>query len=121
MSSVVKPPPAPLNLRSLALQAAALLAVVAIGAWLVHNAAVNLAARNIASGFGFLKDTAGFAVSEGLLPYQAGDSYARAFAAGIANTLRAALPAVLLATVLGFALGIAQVSRHALVKLVSRT
>jgi general L-amino acid transport system permease protein len=114
-------PPRPvLDWRSLGLQALALVAVVLLGAWLVHNAATNLAARNIASGFGFLGDTAGFAISEGLLPYEPSDSYARAFAAGVANTLRAALPAVLLATLVGFALGIAQTSRHALVRLLSR-
>jgi general L-amino acid transport system permease protein len=116
-----KHPRARLDLRSLALQGAALAAVVALGAWLVHNAALNLAARNIASGFAFLKDTAGFAVSEGLVPYEPGDSYARAFAAGVANTLRAAIPAVVFATVLGFILGIGQISKHALVKLLSRT
>jgi general L-amino acid transport system permease protein len=114
------PPRPPLNLRSLGLQALALALVVLLGAWLVHNAAINLAAQNIASGFGFLSDTAGFAISEGLFPYEPSDTYARAFAAGVANTLRAALPAVFLATVLGFALGIAQTSRHALVRLLSR-
>jgi general L-amino acid transport system permease protein len=114
------PPRRALDLRSIGLQALALVLVVLLGAWLVHNAAINLAARNIASGFGFLKDTAGFAISEGVVPYEANDSYARAFAAGVANTLRAALPAVVLATILGFALGIAQMSRHALVRLLSR-
>jgi general L-amino acid transport system permease protein len=116
----VRRPRPGLNLRSLGLQALALAVVVLAGAWLVHNAAVNLAARNIASGFGFLKDTAGFAISEGLVPYEPGDTYGRAFAAGVVNTLRAALPAVILASVLGFALGIAQTSRIALVRLVSR-
>ena len=84
-SAIAAPPKPPLNLRSLALQALALAIVVAIGAWLVHNATANLAARNIASGFGFLGDTAGFAISEGVLPYEPSDSYARAFAAGVAS------------------------------------
>lgn len=114
------PPRAALDYRSLGLQVLALAAVVLFGAWLVHNAALNLAARNIASGFGFLDDSAGFAISEGLVPFEPSNSYARAFAAGVVNTLRAALPAVLLATVLGFALGIAQLSRHPLVRLLSR-
>src|SRR5262245_3060872 len=119
-SPAAAPPRPPLNLRSLGLQALALVLVVLLGVWLVHNAAINLAARNIASGFGFLNDSAGFAISEGLLPYEPSDSYARAFAAGVANTLRAALPAVFLATLLGFALGIAQISRHPLVRGLSR-
>lgn len=114
------PPGPPVNYRSLALQALALALVVALGAWLVHNAALNLAARNIAAGFGFLKDSAGFAIAEGLVAYEPSDTYARAFAAGLSNTLRAALPAVALATVLGFAIGIAQMSGHALLRTLAR-
>ncbi|HJV61893.1 MAG TPA: ABC transporter permease subunit [Albitalea sp.] len=105
--------------RSIAWLVLALALVLALGSWLVHNAAANLAARHIASGFGFLNDSAGFAISEGVVPYDSGDRYALAFAAGIANTLRAALPAVLLASVLGFAAGIAQISRHALLRLLA--
>src|SRR5215831_13656466 len=120
VSAPIAPPRPPLNFRSLGLQALALAVVVLLGAWIVHNAAINLAARNIASGFGFLRDSAGFAISEGLLPYEPTDSYARAFAAGLVNTLRAALPAVMLATIVGFVLGIAQTSRQALVRLLSR-
>lgn len=101
-------------------QALVLLAVVAVGWWLVHNAVVNLSTRNIASGFGFLRDIAGFAISEGPVPYDMDDSYLRAFAAGVANTLRAALPAVVLATLLGFAVGVAQISRHAVLSRVAR-
>jgi general L-amino acid transport system permease protein len=116
----VAPPKPRLDPRTLGLQGLALAGVVLVIAWLVHNAALNLAARNVASGFGFLGDIAGFAISEGMVPYEAGDTYARAFAAGVANTLRAALPAAMLATLLGFGLGIAQISRHALVSLLSR-
>lgn len=116
-----RPPAPPLDLQAVALQAVALAAVVAVFAWLVHNASSNLAARHIASGFGFLKDSAGFAISEGLVPYETGDSYLWAFFAGMANTLRAAIPAVLLASLIGFAAGIAQISRNALVRTVART
>jgi len=116
-----QPPKPPLDWRAVGLQAVALAAVFALLAWLVHNAGSNLAARNIASGFGFLKDSAGFAVSEGVVPYETGDSYLWAFAAGVANTLRAAVPAVLLATLLGFIAGIAQISRNALLRTIART
>jgi general L-amino acid transport system permease protein len=94
--------------------------VVLAAAWLIHNAALNLAAHHIGSGFAFLEDSAGFAISESAVPYQAGDTYARAFVAGVANTLRAAFPAIVLASLIGFALGTAQISRHALVSLLSR-
>ncbi|MBC7916870.1 MAG: ABC transporter permease subunit [Rhodoferax sp.] len=105
---------------SLAWQALALAAVLLVGWWLVRNAAANLSARNIASGFGFLQDTAGFAISEGVLPYDMEDAYWRAFLAGVANTLRAALPAVLLASLLGLLVGVAQISQHAVLSRVAR-
>ncbi|WP_284616762.1 amino acid ABC transporter permease [Aquabacterium humicola] len=113
-------PPRSARLRSLALQALALAAVAATLGWLARNAAENLAARQIAGGFGFLADAAGFAIAEGPVPYDIGDSYLLAFAAGIANTLRAAIPAVALASVLGLLIGIAQISRHPLISRVAR-
>jgi len=59
-SAALAPPRPPLNLRSIGLQALALALVVALGAWLVNNATINLRAQNIASGFGFLGDTGVF-------------------------------------------------------------
>ncbi|HEV3105490.1 MAG TPA: ABC transporter permease subunit, partial [Trinickia sp.] len=106
---------------AIGLQLLALAIVAAVGLWLARNAAINLASRHISSGFGFLKDSAGFAIAEGPLSFDSGDTYARAFTLGFLNTVRAAVPAVIFATVLGFALGIAQISRHPLVRLSSRT
>lgn len=119
-STQQRPPAPPRDLRAWCLQAGALIAFLAAAAWLAHNAAGNLSARNIASGFGFLRDSAGFSISEGVVPYEAGDSYLRAFLSGMANTLRAALPAVLFATMLGFGAGIAQISSNALVRTIAR-
>nr|HAQ92256.1 amino acid ABC transporter permease [Afipia sp.] len=53
-------------------------AVVWIGYEIVENARANLQAQRIASGFGFLSNTAGFAVSQALIPYSETDTYARA-------------------------------------------
>jgi general L-amino acid transport system permease protein len=102
------------------IQLLALATVLALIGWFVHNAGTNLRERGIASGFGFIEEQAGFAISEGIYPYEIGDSYLHAFAAGVANTLRAALPAALLATMLGFGLGVAQISRHALLARLAR-
>ncbi len=117
-------PPIPVRRRRgagmIAVQVLVLAAAAGAFIWLAHNAAVNLAARHIASGFGFLGDTAGFSISEGWVPYTSRSSYAVAFAAGIANTLRAALPAVVLASLIGLVLGIGQISRHPLVRLITR-
>lgn len=120
-SSSIAPPRRRIKPVAIALQALVLAAVLALLAWLVHNTSVNLRERGVASGFGFVHDAAGFAISEGLYPYEIGDNFLHAFAAGIVNTLRAAIPAAIFASLLGFALGIAQVSRHVLISRLART
>lgn len=104
------------RLPDIAVQLVLLVALVLLGLWITGNVRVNLESRQVGSGFDFLHDPAGFDVSESLIEYQYGDSYLRAFAAGMANTLRAALPAVLGATLLGFLLGICLVARHPLLR-----
>jgi general L-amino acid transport system permease protein len=102
--------------RRLAYQAAAI-AVALLAAWvLVSNTAANLEARRIASGFGFLEREAGFEISEPFLGYQASDSYLRALAVGLANTLRVALVGILIATVLGIAVGLFRLSKNFLLR-----
>ena len=71
----------------------------------------------LATQFGFLLQPAGFGISEGWLAFDSGDSYARAFAAGLVNTVRAAVPAALLAVVLGTLLGIGRLASHLLVRM----
>ena len=80
-----------------------LLAVVLwLGTEFVINARENLAAQNITSGFGFLEQTAGFGVSQSLIPYNETDSYGRVFLVGLLNTLLVAGLGIVFATVLGF-------------------
>ncbi|MDM0111085.1 ABC transporter permease subunit [Variovorax sp. J22R133] len=96
---------------------AALIAAVAGGAvWLVHHALEVLRARGIRSGFDFLLQPAGFEVSEGWLDFDASQPFWRAFLAGFINTVRAALPAAVLAVVLGTLLGIGRLAPHVLVR-----
>jgi general L-amino acid transport system permease protein len=93
-----------------------LLAVVLwLGTEFVINARENLAAQNITSGFGFLEQTAGFGVSQSLIPYNETDSYGRVFLVGLLNTLLVAGLGIVLATVLGFVIGIARLSPNWLV------
>jgi general L-amino acid transport system permease protein len=96
---------------------AALLACLLLAGWaLWAHTARSLEARQIRSGFAFLAEPAGFDVGEGLVPYSPRDSYLRAFAAGLANTLRAALAGILLATLLGTPIGVGRLSRNPLVR-----
>jgi len=81
-----------------------------------YNAAQNLARAHIASGFGFWNNTAGFDISQTLIAYSpATSTFGRAFWVGLLNTLLVAAIGIALATVLGFAVGIARLSRNWLV------
>ncbi|MDP6788887.1 MAG: amino acid ABC transporter permease, partial [Rhodospirillales bacterium] len=68
--------------------------------------------RGIASGFEFLGRTAGFSIGESLIPYSEEHSYGRAFLVGLLNTILVAVVGVVLATILGFIVGIARLSSN---------
>jgi general L-amino acid transport system permease protein len=86
-------------------------------AWLVHNAAANLEARRIASGFSFLGREAGFQISESpFLRYSASDTYLEALFVGLANTLRVSLIGILAATLLGATVGVFRLSKNFLLR-----
>jgi len=91
---------------------AALLAAAGLLLWFfASNAAHNLEARKIASGFGFLWREAGFEIGEtGAIAYGAADSYLRALGIGLWNTVRVAAIGALLATALGTLIGLARLS-----------
>ena len=98
--------------RGIALQVAVVALLVWGVSWLAANAVENLQKQNIASGFSFLGRTAGFDISQALIEYKNTDTYARAFWVGLLNTLLVAAVATVLATVLGFALGVARLSSN---------
>ncbi len=101
--------------RALIIQLAVVAAVIVAIASIIHNTAENLANRGIASGFGFLDDIAGFDIGITIVPYTATSSYGRAFLVGLVNTLTVSAVGVILATVLGFVLGVLRLSRNWLV------
>jgi general L-amino acid transport system permease protein len=108
------------NSGRIAYQAAAIGAALALGGYLVWNTLANLEARNIASGFGFLRREAGFEIGESVfLAYSAADTYLRALVVGLGNTFRVAGIGVVLATLLGFAVGLCRLSGNFLLKSLS--
>jgi general L-amino acid transport system permease protein len=104
------------TLRGWVWQGLALVVLAALLAWLATNTRANMATRGIQSGFDFLTQTAGFDIGERVIAYESVDSYARAFAVGLLNTLRVALPGIALVTLFGTVLGVARFSRNALVR-----
>jgi general L-amino acid transport system permease protein len=101
--------------RDWLLQGAVALLLIALALLLARNVAANLEARQIKSGFDFLRDPAGFNIGEALFEFTSRDSYLRAFAVGMVNTLRVALAGIVLASVLGVAVGLLRLSHHPLV------
>ena len=85
--------------------------------WLLFSVtAANMRERGIHSGFDFLLQPAGFDIGEGVFAFDSGDAYWRAFLAGLANSLRVALPGILLATLLGSLVGIGRLSANLLLR-----
>jgi general L-amino acid transport system permease protein len=103
------------RIRGAFYQALLLVALVGLSYAFVVNAKANLEAQGFASGFGFLQHTAGFGVSQSLISYSETDTYARVFLVGLLNTLLVAGLGVVLATVLGFTVGMARLSPNWLV------
>src|SRR6267142_4338657 len=103
-------------IRGILFQVLFVAAVLALGAFLVHNTVVNLRRQNIASGFGFLDREAAFGIGESLITYSPADTYARAFLVGLLNTLYVAGLGVVLATVLGTVMGMARLSSNWLIR-----
>jgi general L-amino acid transport system permease protein len=100
------------KIRAVFYQFVLLAMVVWLGYEFALNAKANLDALKIASGFGFLDNTAGFAVNQSLIPYNESDTYGRVFLVGLLNTLLVAGIGIVLATILGFFIGIARLSRN---------
>ncbi|HUZ34497.1 MAG TPA: amino acid ABC transporter permease [Xanthobacteraceae bacterium] len=104
------------RLGGVILQIAIVVLIGGLGYWAAYNAALNLSRANIASGFGFWNNTAGFDISQTLIAYSAStSSFGRAFWVGLLNTLLVGAVGIVLATILGFVIGIARLSNNWLV------
>ncbi len=102
-------------LRGLVAQALVAVALILVIGWFTNNTIDNLRRANIASGFDFLWNRAGFDISQHLIAYTADDTYARAFVVGLLNTLLVAFVGIVLATILGFIAGVARLARNPLI------
>jgi general L-amino acid transport system permease protein len=131
MSIETRSPPPQLTLRlkralggragwgGLALQIAFVIVLVWIGYEVVANARANLATQRITSGFDFLNHTAGFDVSQSLIPYSGSDTYTRVFLVGLLNTLLVSVIGVFFATIIGFMVALGRLSPNWLLSRVS--
>jgi general L-amino acid transport system permease protein len=81
-----------------------------IGYEIISNARNNLANQNIAAGFGFLGNNAGFDVNQTLIPYTGSDTFLRVFVVGLLNTLVVSVVGIVFATVIGFIIALSRLS-----------
>ena len=102
--------------RNLFYQGLTLAIVCLLVWWLGDNVAGNLARQGKATGFGFMNDTAGFAINFHLIEYDETAPIWRVFYVGILNTLLISFFGIIFATLLGFVVGVAQLSPNPLVR-----
>ena len=96
--------------NGLALQILFVALLVWLGYEIVANARANLVSQHITSGFGFLNNTAGFDISQTLVPYSGSDSYARVLLVGLLNTLLVSVIGIFFATIIGFLVALGRLS-----------
>lgn len=104
------------KIRNIIIQTSLAVALVLFFWWISTNAIENLRQANVASGFGFLENRAGFVISQTLIEYSSDHSYGRAFFVGLLNTLLVAVIGIALATVIGFLMGVARLSPNFLLR-----
>ncbi|MBO0215229.1 amino acid ABC transporter permease [Vibrio sp. Vb2880] len=101
--------------RSVVFQLIAIAALVFFFYTIINNALTNLESRGIATGFDFLDQPAGFGIGLTLIDYNETYSYGRTFVVGLLNTALVSVLGIILATMIGFVLGIARLSSNWLV------
>ncbi len=92
---------------------------MAVVVWAIYTLMLttkaNLEARHVESGFEFLSQRAGIPINVSLIDYSPSDTYGRAFLVGIINTLYTSVFCIILATLIGIIMGVAQVSSNLLI------
>jgi len=104
------------TVRSTIIQIVLILAVVAFAWWIIDNTARNMAQAKMASGFGFLGTRASFEIGQSAIQYSSDSTYGRAIIVGLLNTLIIAVSGIIFATIVGFIVGIARLSRNFLIR-----
>lgn len=105
--------------RGIAYQVLLAGSLVALAASIAIQTASNMRERGIPLSFGFWNETAGFDINQTLLPYDTLSTYGQAFWVGVVNTLFISSLGIVLATMLGFVVGVARLSPNWIVSKVA--
>ncbi|MBS0547285.1 MAG: ABC transporter permease subunit [Proteobacteria bacterium] len=100
------------KVRDILWQAAATLVTVAVIWFFVRNASENMVKAGIASGFKFLWRDSGIEVPFNLTGYRPSDNILALLWTGIVNTLLVSAAAIVVATAIGFTVGLLRLSRN---------
>ncbi len=88
------------------------LLIIGLIIWLAVNFKEAADARGLALSFNFLKNPAGFPISDPAIEYNPTMSFGRAFLVGLLNTLRVAGIGIITATILGVLVALARLSSN---------
>jgi general L-amino acid transport system permease protein len=100
-----------IDLRSLALQAALVLAIASLAWFLIDTTLANLQARGITTGFAFLFRPVNMPLAHSWLEFLPGiHTYGRALVIGFLNTLTVSFIVIVVSTIAGTLIGIARLS-----------
>lgn len=104
------------KLRSIVVQVAIVVLLVSGLWWISDNTIENLRRSNIPTGFDFLNGRSGFEIPDRLIDYSSESSYGRALLVGIVNTARVAVLGIIVATIIGFMVGIGRLSSNWMIR-----
>ena len=93
--------------------------VVLLAAFFFFNALGSLRQMGMSFGYDFLGKMASFDIGDKLIEFSSTDTYGRAFLVGILNTIKVAFIGIILATILGFIVGISRLSSNWLARTVA--
>ncbi len=103
------------EMRSVAIQVITIALLFAFLFYVVRNAMVNLEAIGKGYSFKFLSEASNYDINQTLIEYNSRSPHYRAAMVGILNTLLVAVTGVVIATALGFVLGVLRLSTNWLI------
>lgn len=105
--------------RSVIIQILTMALLIGFFAFIISNAVANLAAVGKTFSYDFLGEPASYDINQSLIPYTSRDTHFRAGLVGLLNTGLVAVCGIILATVVGFILGVLRLSPNFLLNRIS--
>src|ERR1700712_839864 len=100
------------QVRAVVYQALLILIILALAGAGGAEAVLNMRQGAIRLTCGFWNAVSGFDISQTMIPYSNQSTYGQAFWVGLLNTLLVAVLGIILATIIGFVVGIARLSSN---------